>query len=189
MLMSSAKAPYGIWSLKGVLANQAGKGKKGGENFETALQARVDHEASYIALSYLYYRLANIDYGHTLADIMLGTTIQKVKIDGEISFGRDSRSATVVPGTFTGTANDWGIGYQVAATVDVTDKLAAGIRGEYTSDMPAQYKGMQISAGPAYKVNEAMTLKADYTYRSVEVTQATAKVKTNFLNAAAQFRF
>lgn len=189
MLMSTTKQPYGSWTVKGLVANQAGKGKKGGDNFETAAQAKFEHQLFYAAFSYLYYKFANNDFKHHMVDLTVGTTIKKVKVDGELTMGKDGRAlATPTSGT-TGTADKWGQGYQLTATMDATDKVAVGVRGDYTRKMPNLFKAMQVSFGPTYKINDAMTLKADYSYRSVEATDGATKVKTHYLNAAGQFRF
>lgn len=189
MLMSTAKTIYGSWSAKGIIANQAGNNKKGGENFETAAQLRFDHDLFYTALSYLYYKHATSDFKHQMIDLMVGTNIaHKIKVDAEATMGKDGQvyAAGTAP---AGTNDQWGQAYQLNVTTDITDQVAVGVRGDYTHKMPALFKAAQISAGPIYKVSEAMSLKADYTFKSVEDVDGAAKVKTNALNLAGQFRF
>lgn len=185
MLMTSRKVDFGTVTVKGLVSNQANNGKKGGNNFETAAQVRLDHDAFYGAASYLYSKQASADIKHQMIDFTVGGKLMnRVKVDAEVTLGKDGRAATA-----SGTGDKWGQGYQVNASMDATNAVAIGGRVDYLSKMPSNYKAMQLSAGPAYKVNDAMTLKADYSYRSVEATEGATKIKTNYINVAGQFRF
>lgn len=182
LLMDYTNGPV---TVKAFAANSHSTGRRNGDNFDYGGQVVFKHEAMHVSGGYLHHKDRTTAQSSMLADFVLGWAGNNITADANVIINKAAISGAQtgfgVGGWFTYTMNAWNLGTRL----EYGSKLPNGYLAATNT-----YSAFQWTIGPAYKFNEKLTAKLDYTLNSTKALQATTSATTIHTGTlSAQYRF
>ena len=153
----------------------------GGNNLEYGLMFSVNpSEMISTSLGYLHHKVGRANT--YLIDFLLGFNFERFALNFEFDARRGQIGKT-----------GWGLMNHFI--FNATDKLDLGLRFEIARELStgidtsgANYRDMQLTVGPQYKVTEHATIKFDYSWLNAQAVENGTKEDTHTITLAGLYR-